>query len=431
MSESHRIVKNTIFLSIANTLPRITQMIVIFIAARLIGDVGLGKYYTIASVVALTNLFSDLGISTSFTKEVSIKKDQASKYFVNLFVVKLFLGCVTYLSLIVITYFLNYSIDIMNAVWGLTVGSVVSFIIGALIVRGQIKFSLSYLDWNFLKQNLKLAFPFAINSIFSSIYFRINSIILSKLVTEQVMGWFGSAFKMLDNLLILPQFFLGAVYPVMCRLYRESQERFRSILNQSLRVIAIGSFPISIGLFMLSQKTILFLYGPDFIGGTLSLEILSFALLAIFFTSFQVITLMSMGKMKIVNLVGGINIFLNSFLSYVLISTWGANLSLNGAALSTLVCEVFGLIIFTIYFLKKGLFNKESFYLLFKPIISGTIMGVIVYLIRDGNIFISVIVGIVVYFGVLLLMKGLSEKELKIVKSLFKKNDLTKVENVE
>ena len=106
-----------------------------------------------------------------------------------------------------------------------------------------------------------------------------------------------------------------------------------------------------------------------------------------------------MGKMKIVNLVGGINIFLNSFLSYVLISTWGANLSLNGAALSTLVCEVFGLIIFTIYFLKKGLFNKESFYLLFKPIISGTIMGVIVYLIRDGNIFISVIVGIVVYFG--------------------------------
>ena len=138
-----------------------------------------------------------------------------------------------------------------------------------------------------------------------------------------------------------------------------------------------------------------------------------------------------MGKMKIVNLVGGINIFLNSFLSYVLISTWGANLSLNGAALSTLVCEVFGLIIFTIYFLKKGLFNKESFYLLFKPIISGTIMGVIVYLIRDGNIFISVIVGIVVYFGVLLLMKGLSEKELKIVKSLFKKNDLTKVENVE
>jgi len=39
--------------------------------------------------------------------------------------------------------------------------------------------------------------------------------------------------------------------------------------------------------------------------------------------------------------------------------------------------------------------------------------------------------GIVVYFGVLLLMKGLSEKELKIVKSLFKKNDLTKVENVE
>ena len=323
MSESHRIVKNTIFLSIANTLPRITQMIVIFIAARLIGDVGLGKYYTIASVVALTNLFSDLGISTSFTKEVSIKKDQASKYFVNLFVVKLFLGCVTYLSLIVITYFLNYSIDIMNAayiygiymafwafsglflslfqafeemkysallwgvsgilnlvisvfllynganfmspVWGLTVGSVVSFIIGALIVRGQIKFSLSYLDWNFLKQNLKLAFPFAINSIFSSIYFRINSIILSKLVTEQVMGWFGSAFKMLDNLLILPQFFLGAVYPVMCRLYRESQERFRSILNQSLRVIAIGSFPISIGLFMLSQKTILFLYRDSFL----------------------------------------------------------------------------------------------------------------------------------------------------------------------
>ena len=461
----------------------------IFIAARLIGDVGLGKYYTIAAVVALTNLFSDLGISTSFTKEVSIKKDQASKYFVNLFVVKLFLGCVTYISLVVITYLLNYSIDIMNAayiygiymafwafsglflslfqafeemkysallwgisgvinpiisvfllyngadfmspVWGLTIGSVVSFIIGALIVKGQIKFSLSYLDWNFLKQNLKLAFPFAINSIFSSIYFRINSIILSKLVTEQVMGWFGSAFKMLDNLLILPQFFLGAVYPVLCRLYKESQQRFISILHESLRVIAIGAFPISIGLLVLSQKTILFLYGPAFVEGTISLEILSFALLAIFFTSFQVITLMSMGRMKVVNLVGGINIFLNSILSYVLISSWGVNLSLNGAALSTLICEVFGLVVFTIFFIKKGLFTKESFYLLIKPAIAGIIMGIVVYFIREGNILISVIIGIIVYFGILLIVKGISPKELAIVKDLFKKNALPKVENVE
>ena len=100
MSDAHKVAKNTIALSIANSLPRITQAVVIFIAARSIGDVGIGKYYTIASLVGLTNLFTDLGISSLFTKEVAIHKDQASKYFFNTFIVKLFLGVLSYFSLI-------------------------------------------------------------------------------------------------------------------------------------------------------------------------------------------------------------------------------------------------------------------------------------------------------------------------------------------
>lgn len=479
MSDAQRVIKNTIFLSIANTLPRITQAVVIFIAARTLGDVGLGKYYTIASLVGLTNLFTDLGITSSFTKEVAQHKNQASKYFFNFFVVKIFLGFLSYFSLVAITYLLNYSLDILHAayiygfymaiwavaglflalfqafeemkynawmwgisgitnlfislyllfsghgftspIWGLTGGALIAFILGLVILQKQITFSFSYFDFRFLKHNLKIAFPFALNSIFSSIYFRLDSIILSKLETEQVMGWFGAAFKLLDNLVILPQFFLGAIYPALCRFYNEDQEKFKWVFSESLKVIAMGAFPITIGLLLLAQKIMLFLYGPSFVNGTLSLQILSFALLCVFFTSLGVVSLMAMGQMKIANLVGAINIFNSALLCFFLIPKQTLGLSLNGAALTTLACELFGLIVFGIYFYQRKVFRRNILVDLGKPLLSGIVMGVVVYLSLPYNLVINIVLGAVVYFLVLFLLKGFEKHEIDLIKGLLKK----------
>ena len=117
MSDAKRVAKNTLFLSIANTLPRITQAVVIFVSARVIGDVGLGKYYTIAALVNFTNLMTDFGITSYFTKEVAKDKANASKYFVNMFVVKMFLGFLSYVSLIGLTYTLQYPADILRSAY--------------------------------------------------------------------------------------------------------------------------------------------------------------------------------------------------------------------------------------------------------------------------------------------------------------------------
>lgn len=484
VSEAQKVAKNTIFLSIANTLPRISQAIVIFVAARMIGDAGLGKYYTVASLVAMTSLFTDLGITPSFTREVSTHKDQASKYFVNLFLIKIILGILSYLSLIILTYALNYSLDIIQAayvyggylaiwtlislylslyqafeemkynawiwgssailnlvislyllfnnggfmspVWGLSLAAVASLIIAVVFARNKIRFNFSLLDWQFLRQNLKLAIPFALNTIFSTVYFRINSIILSKIKPEEIMGWYGAAYKLLDNLVVLPNFFLGALYPVLCRFYKESYPKFVEVFSQAIRVLALGAFPISVGLFLISKKVILFLYGPEFVNGSLSLQILSFALMAIFFTSLGVQTLMAMGRMKVVNYVGAINILLNVGLSFWLIPEKGANLSLNGAAIASLICELFGLMVFTIYFWLKKLINWSIVKSISKPIISTLIMGVLVYLSLPYNMFINITIGVAVYLLMMGIIGGFSEKELSIIKSLVRKDRLAK-----
>lgn len=480
MSENaDKVVKNTLFLSIANTLPRITQAVVIFIAARALGDVGLGKYYTIASVVALTNLFTDLGLSASFTKELSTHKDEVSKYFFNILLVKIFLGFFSYAALIFITYLLDYPQDILKSaylygiymsvwaitglflsvfqafeemaynafiwglsafinlavslfllfshptflspIWGLTIGGLFSLILGIILISKKVHFSFSYFDKPFLIKNLKLAFPFALNSIFSSIYFRLGSIILSKLESEQVMGWYGASFKLLDNLLMLPNFFLGAVYPTLCRIVKDSREKFTWVFSESLKVIAVGGFPISFGLYITAPKIILFLYGPEFINGTLSLKILSFALLAIFFTSFGVVSLMVLGKMKLVNLVGIFNILLNAGICFLLIPSWGMGWSLNGAAFATLACELFGLLAFMIYFIKRKLFRRNLLQDIGKPFLASLVMSFAVYLSLSLNLFFNILIGGLVYFLVLWLLKGFEDREIELIKNLFRR----------
>lgn len=479
MSNAQRVFKNTIALSIANSLPRVTQAVVIFVAARVIGDVGLGKYYTIASLIAITNLVTDLGLTSSFTREVSKKKEEASKYFFNFFIVKLFLGLVAYGTLILLTFSLNYSVDILKAaylyglfmvfwgisgffqalfqafeemkytawmsimssllnlvisvsllytrgnfmspIWGLVGGAVVAFIIGLLIVRNMITFSFSYFDWPFLKKNLKLTIPYALNSLFASVYFRIDSIILSKLETEQVMGWYGAAYKLLDNLLMFPQFFLGAVYPVFCRIHDESQEKLSELFAQSFKILSMGAFPIAIGLFLTAKKVMMLLYGPDFTPGVLTLQILTLALFMIFFTSLGVTTLMAMNRMKVVNLVGAFNIVLNVCLSFLLIPKSGFGLSLQGAAIATVACELTGVIVFMLYFLKIKMIRRDMLNYLYKPIIAAIVMAFAVYFTLSFNLLVNVGVGMSVYFLILWGLKGFSDKELSVIKGFIKR----------
>ena len=69
------------------------------------------------------------------------------------------------------------------------------------------------------------------------------------------------------------------------------------------------------------------------------------------------------------------------------------------------------------YFTAKNNFKLPLLKLLYKPLIAGIVMGVIIFSLKFLHIFFLVPVAMIVYFSVLLLIKGFGKEEMNLIKS--------------
>ena len=103
-----RIVQNTVFVLIAQITNIFLQMVYLVIAARYLGNVQFGK---LSFAMAFTQMFlavTDLGLFNYAVREISRKKEEAHRYFINLFVLKLLLGICVLTIIAFIISILNY-----------------------------------------------------------------------------------------------------------------------------------------------------------------------------------------------------------------------------------------------------------------------------------------------------------------------------------
>src|SRR5262249_21709501 len=66
---------------------------------------------------------------------------------------------------------------------------------------------------------LKAGFPYLLISGFLAIYTQIDVIILSLILDEKSIGWYGAASRLFGTLMFVPTVFITAIFPVLSRLY--------------------------------------------------------------------------------------------------------------------------------------------------------------------------------------------------------------------
>ena len=95
-------------------------------------------------------------------------------------------------------------------------------------------------------------------------------------------------------------------------------------------------------------------------------------------------------------------------------------LNILGAAIATLLCYILAFAVTAIASNKtmRLPFNIKE---LSKIVIASAIMGIIVYIMNPNgiiNVLISIIVGVIVYFGIIFILKAVTMKEIAIFKDL-------------
>lgn len=470
MSTVRTLVKNTSVLFLSQLISYVLAFFYTLYSARYLGTTNFGIISFATAISGLFAIGTDLGLSTLTIREVARDKSRTYKYLGNHGSIKLILSIVTMAALVVfvnigtfddITKYVVYLIGssvIINAFGGifsslfrayeqmeyqsiaeilnatlLFVGILVCvftkqsvimvslvYVIASVAVLlynfamctrnyGLIHFQFDLKFWKYLISN---AYPLAITSIFALISFKMNTILLNMLTSSAVVGEYTAAFNLMQALIFIPTVFSTAVLPIFAKFYVDSKDMLSYSYKKSLKYLTIISMPISMGTLVLSEKIILFIYGSAYVNTIPILELIIWALPAIFLSYILGTSIASINKQHETIKATFLCLVFSTVGNYILINLFSG----IGAALITVLNEV-SMVIFYMYIMHKYGYKVPLREILVKPFIASVVMGVVLYFL-NLELFVSVLLGMIVYFTVIFLIKTFDEDDINILKQL-------------
>ena len=242
------------------------------------------------------------------------------------------------------------------------------------------------IDTRFWIETLKEAIPLAIIIIISMVYYHIDIVMLGKMKGEEVAGWYGVSYHLFFALATIPGAFLSAMFPVMSRFFKESKELLRKAFQKSFKAIVGAGIPVSVGSFLLSERIILFLFGPQYKNSITALKILSFLIIFSYLNGLAGYFLTSINRQALTAKILAFTVGVNIFLNLILIPRY----SYIGAASATVVSEVLFFLLFILSIRRQ--FAFVSLIEITKSFVSSALMGVlIIILINNGLHFLLII----------------------------------------
>ena len=260
-----------------------------------------------------------------------------------------------------------------------------------------------------IKKHLKPVLILLASAVAQEVYTMLDTVMLEYFHGTICVGYYSNSVKIIRMVYTLTIAMVGAFYPRISQYIKEGKEKERDeLLSQGTKIILLVSLPAVIGLLLTAKSIVPIFFGNSFIPAIYTIEILS-VLIVVFSIAYFLghVVLMACGQEGYIlkaTIAGAIS---NFVLNICLIPLFEQ----NGAAIASVFAET----LVTVFLLKYSfrcfaLQINSHFY--FSLILSSAIMGLSVYAISIFvndlfySLIVSVFVGIIVYFGMLLLLKN-------------------------
>jgi len=267
---------------------------------------------------------------------------------------------------------------------------------------------------------------FATIATISGIFFAyVDTIMLGFFVSLTYVAYYRVAFSLVFGTKNLFTYIGSVLLPIFTNLERERTER---AFNKVVRFILIFAIPATFGLLALGKYFIKLFYGHNYLPATIPLYFLSFMIITFIPTSIISVMFFSKEKPKHMALAILGAFILNIILNYILISSFlkiSQLWAIAGAALATLISR-WVLLFYSARISRKKLNIKLKKIIFLKPFIGGLIMFLILYyvnsfIVKDMTLIIGggeVILGALIYFSVMFLIKGITKEDIEIIKKI-------------
>lgn len=469
-SAAATLVKNTLYFLASSTIVSILSFIFNVFVVRRLGDERYGLYNTALAYAAIFSIIGDLGMTQYVTREIARGRKTADEMYWNVVCVRLLLSGVATLFitlsaafiadyeptmvwgifLVCLSYFMfaffgpmqvvltahervdyGSTLNTVNQLFFVTAGTIVlvagitfhgliiasyiglpiSTLIGIRYIRrlklAKLKFHVTPREW---LPMLWHSLPFAMITFTIMAATDLDTVILSLNRSPEEVGWYKAAYNLTQRFLFIPLAVVTPLTPQMSRHFGLSKERVHQTFNSVFKFMAVVSMPIGVGISVLAQPIVLFLYGEVYLPSVPVLAILIWTIPLLSLSwMFGSLTTASDKEKKAVR-VYFLAFLLNLCTNLFVIPRYGY----IGAAVTTVTTEAAALVMFYMV-LHTDFPLTDVKNALLKPITAGLLMGLVVFLLRNWNLFVLVPLGAVVYIGSLLILHPFNTQEWEII----------------
>lgn len=473
MSILQRAIKNIFYKTIGEILSRLIYLAFFVYMARKIGANDFGLFSFAFSFAGIFAILIDPGLNILVTRDVAIDKSLTKKYYGNIFVVKSILSLITFFIIwsslkllrydeytinvvmlmgifLILNAFYDYFIavtdshermdisaviKIANKLFISVFGSLALFFGGKLIDllnwmilgSGMTVLLVSYLirknitnmdvkiDWRFLKKVMHVAFPIALTMVFTTLYFKIDIIMLSMFnVSNSGIGFYSAAVKLIEILNVIPAVFVSGIFPILASFSEKIKSELESTFKKSFQTLLLIAAPIVVTTAILSDNIIRVIYGSAYINSAIALRILIWTSLFIF-PNFLLSNLIVIANRQKLNALFSFScLVLNVILNLFLIPHY----SFVGASIATVVTDMVFFTLTTAFacryfndlkFLKEGI----------KPLVCGALLAIILLSLSSLYLIIVLPIAIASYMMLIFATKTFTMEDIQQIKKIF------------
>ncbi len=471
------VAKNSLLPMGTSLLMKVIDLAFALLSLRILGPTGTGRYGWAITVWFLANTITDFGLGILVTREVSRDRAQANRYLTNTAILRVLLWALSLLPIallaaIYVTFF-DLTIDTAGALGLLMLGMLPSTLSASLaflfnayekfeyriavdfvtrllsVALGVIALVLGYgyvglaavsiitnlftlsafyylvrttlftprwePDRALIRWMFSESYPLMLNNLLSSLFFRIDVLILQPLKGDTVLGYYQTAYKFIDALNFIPSNFTLAIFPALSRLAASAKDAMLRAYILSLKILLWIALPITVGTIFVSRELIGIFGGSAYLpDSAIALQVLIWFLPFSFINSVTHYVLIALGQQRFLTKAFILGVVFNVAANLAAIPS----LSYVGAALVTILSEIVLLLPFY-YSVRKNLASIPFWSITWRPALAAGVMGIALWgLVVRAGLLIAVPLAGTLYLVLLIALGALGEDERALLRRL-------------
>jgi O-antigen/teichoic acid export membrane protein len=478
-SVARRIFRNSAFPMAASLLNKAVDLGFAIIMFRLLGAEGVGAYTFAGVLTTYFDIVVGWGLATLITRDVARDHAQAGRYLGNATALRLvlWLGAVGVTSLLTGPFAsaLDISGPLALAIWLLVLGllpSLLAGVVSALFMAhermdlpagvtvfstiSKVVLGLGVLlaGWGYVglaavsivtnvatlallaalygaliglpRPRVQVhavwllvgtSFPLMINGLLNQLFFKIDVLLLKPLAGDLALGWYSTAYKLIDGLQVVPASFVIALFPLLARYAQHDRLRLARLSETGLKVLLALALPIAVGTTLLAEPIILLIAGPSYLPESAwALQILIWYLPISFTNGLLQYILIAVNRQRTLSVAFAVGVVFNIAANLLLIPRFGY----LAAAVVTVVSEIVLLAPF-LWVALREVGGLAVLGVAWRPAVAAASMGVPVWLLAPWSTPLAIIAGVASYGVALLAVRAVSPAERAELRGLLRR----------